>query len=111
MQFVHVPRICKPGEGGEVPALTGSVTLKMLTFDERYGLLESIGVESIEGLDDMKQIPLLRKLVAFSKDKYVAVDIKGADGREFKSFDDLQYSNDGHAVLLDCAIALVSAGK
>lgn len=111
MQFVHVPRICQPGEDGSAPLFAGSVTLKMLTFDERYGLLEAIGVESVDGLGDMKQIPLLRKLVAFSKDKYVAIDIKGADGREFKSFDDLQYSNDGHAVLLDCAIALVSAGK
>lgn len=105
IQFV--PAVCK----GETPTFSGSVTLKKMTFDEKYKVLENCGVEVEEGEGGKTNVKTpagsqmfktIRAMVAASKPAYVSVDLtRMADGAKFTSFDDLDTDGECDGVLAE----------
>lgn len=90
---------------------SGSVTMRVPMFDERYEILDQMAIkinpQTGEGyMEDMGSLSTVRKLVKASASFYKAVEIKHADGREFKSFEDLQSDPDCDAILVDVAMAI-----
>jgi hypothetical protein len=100
MQKVYVPKAVKSGE------FEGSVTMKLLSYDERMGILEDA---SKDGATDAATA---RKMSKDFKSKWVAVDLKRvSDGTQFKSLDDLQYGPDCHNIINDVMGWLISGDK
>ncbi len=108
-----VPACCK----GEGATHEGSVTLRLPTFDEKFDYIEQMSVMAndageIEKDVTMSKLRTIRALVKLSQPHYVEVSLKNkATGDEMKSFDDLQYSDEGHAVLMEVAGQLVHGFK
>lgn len=103
MQFDFIPSQCQ----GEQPTASGKVVLSALTFDEKYDLLDKIGLSF--GADEQPDIATFknfRVIVKASEAHYVSVDLKKGD-KEYQSFADLQYDDFGHSVLMQAAMALV----
>lgn len=100
MQKVYVPKAVKSGQ------FEGSVTMKLLTYDERMDVLEGA---SKEGATDAST---MRKMSKDFKSKWAAVDLKRvSDGQAFKSLDDLQYGPDCHGIITDVMGWLISGDK
>lgn len=101
IQFV--PSVCK----GETPTFVGTVTLKKMTFDEKYKVLEQCGVEVEDGggvktPTGTQMFKTIRAMVAASKSAYVTVDLtRMADGEKFASFDDLDTDGECDGVLAE----------
>lgn len=95
----YQPKAVKDGK------FTGHVKVRLLTFDERYDLLEKAALAD-EG--KAANVKFMREIVAASKPRYVEVDLKRlADGAEFKSVADLDFGIDCHAILFDVANGLL----
>ena len=89
MQKVYIPQAVKDG------LFTGSVTMKLLTYDERMDVSEA----AAEGKGNAA---VLRKMAAMCKNKWVTVALKRvSDKQEFKSFEDMQYGPDCHDIIND----------
>jgi hypothetical protein len=96
LEKVYVPKAVKAG------AFTGSVTMKLLSFDERMELAE----ESANGTSN---VALIRKMVRDYKGKWSKVDLtRVKDGAKFTSLDDLQYGKDCHDVIQETCLWLIS---
>jgi hypothetical protein len=99
VQKVYVPDAVKAG------AFKGSVTLKLLTYDERMELAE-------ESANGSSTAATLRKMAKTHKGKWVTVDLtRLADGAVFKSYDDLQYGPDCHAIINEVYGWLIAGDK
>jgi hypothetical protein len=105
-QIQYIPKQCQ--EGGD---FTGHVLVRVPLFDERYEIIDQMGLKLDQETGEMKMADLnsfaaIRKMVTASMKFYVGVEIKHADGREFKSKDDLLSDPDCDAILIDVAMAV-----
>lgn len=102
----------------KVENMDGFVELRLPNFEEKYEYLDSLEVEIVEDAkvteDEIKKrgnkenLKMLRRMVALSLPHYVRVDIRNSEtGIEFKSVDDLQYTAEGHGVLIEMATILL----
>lgn len=91
----------------------GSITLRLPDFDERYQVLEDMGLQA-DGSGQVKSVEInvfktLRRMVEVSKAFYVEVKLKRiSDGAEFKSFTDLSVDPDCDGIILEVAKSLRS---
>ena len=95
-------------EGGE---FSGHIMVKLPLFDERYEMLDQMGIKLDASSGEMKTEDLasfnaIRKMVSASLKYYLSVDIKHKDGREFKSKDDLLCDPECDGILIDVASAV-----
>lgn len=107
-----VPTVCK----GEDALFEGSLVLKMPTFDQKYELFELAGMKVSEKgemqMDTVEKMRMMRMLVKHTQPYYETVSIKKKDGgEEFKSFEDLQYDQDAHAILIEVGTAILNGFK
>lgn len=111
MQVKYIPEVCK----GEGATFEGSLEIKVPSFDQKYQYIEDAGFELGEDgavAGGMKNMKAIRAMVRFSKDHYVNVDLKRkSDGKEFKSFDDMQYDSDCDSILIEVAGKLMHGFK
>ncbi len=100
-----VPSMCLEGND-----FSGHVIVKVPGFDERYEMLDQIGLkigtDGTMSADDMNGIGAIRKLVSYSQKFYREVLIKHKDGREFSSFEDLSLDPECDAILIEVASKL-----
>lgn len=107
-----VPSVCK----GDGATFEGSIVVRFPTFDEKFDYIEQLQVVvnddgSVEG-DQKAKLKSIREMVKLSAKHYVEVSLKRkADGEEFKSFDDMQYADDLHAVLVEVAGMMINGFK
>lgn len=120
IQFV--PSVCKVTTNKKThevvqPTFSGTVTLRKLTCDEKYALLESCGfeVDEADGETTVKTpkgkspFSTLRTLISMSKGHYEAVDLtRLADGQKFTSFDDMDTEDDCHPIMTEVANRMVA---
>ncbi len=102
----YVPAQCN--EGGD---FSGYVLVKVPSFDERYELLDQMGLRADPQtgemrMDDMGSFTAIRKMVSSSMSFYKGVELKHKDGREFKSKEELLLEPDCDAILIDVAMAV-----
>lgn len=91
-----MPKAVKAG------TFTGSITMKLLSFDERMELAEL----SAGGATN---VALIRKMVKDHKAKWAKVDLtRTKDGVKFTSLDDLQYGKDCHDLIQETCLWLIS---
>jgi hypothetical protein len=107
-----VPELAK----GESPQFKGKITLKLPTFDERFGFFEHCGFDlNDKGEVDMKStkpIPMLRKMVEYSQKFYQNVELERvSDGSKYSSFEDLSYDNDTSPILVEVAGLVMNGFK
>tara|TARA_R110000868_G_scaffold132464_1_gene343568 strand:- start:7 stop:357 length:351 start_codon:yes stop_codon:yes gene_type:complete len=106
-----IPEICK----GEAAKWSGFVVLKMPSFDERYELFENLNIKVGEdGQAEVSKndgIKTMRDMVKMSKKLYVELELKHVDGEEIKSFDDMQYCEDLHPVMIEVASKMMHGFK
>lgn len=105
-ELKYIPSLCKEGE-----EFSGHIMVKVPSFDERYEVLDQMGIsaDSTTGevkMNDLNSFTTLRKLVSASLKFYNSVDIKHKDGREFKSKEDLLSDPDCDAMLIEVASAV-----
>lgn len=100
-ELKYVPQACQ----GESPLMTGSVTLKVPTFDERYAFLEEVGIEFNEK-GEIKMaagsLSVLRKMVKASEKFYVKVELQKGEVK-FNSFSEMQTDPAFDQVLIEIA--------
>lgn len=95
----YVPTVVREGK------FEGHVVVKQLSFDERYDLLEKGAGED----NKVHYLKFMREVVRVSKDRYVEVFLKRkSDGREFKSFGDLEYGADVNDIRVEIAKGLLN---
>ncbi|WP_374029772.1 hypothetical protein [Bdellovibrio bacteriovorus] len=110
----YVPKPCEKA-GKEKQKFTGHVVLRVPSSTEKLVMLEQIGVEFEEN-GEMKplqttKLSTLKKMVEASKDFFQEVNIKRLeDGKEFKSFDELNYDDSCLAILTDVAAQMFNGG-
>lgn len=110
-QLKFVPNECK----GDDPKFTGHIMLRVPNFDEKWELLEGMGLElTPDGQVDLsktKSFSFVRKCVSSSKPFFAEVAIKSKEGTEYKTFDDLSNDDETHGILMNAALATVSGMK
>jgi len=117
-EMKYVPELCKPKlneAGEEVPALfKGEVTLKVPTFDERYELIDLMGVSvSTSGEVGMSSPDLssIRKLVKNTRKYILKVELEKADGVKLSSVEDLECDSECDALLIELAMTITKGFK
>lgn len=113
MKLTFRPEICNQGE------YEGTLTIQMLTFDERTELVDELDVgesdipnesdsKEVEKAKTKKGISMLRVAAKKLKEKFVSSTItRKADGFVFDSWEKLQYDSDMAAVIREAALKLV----
>jgi|688.fasta_scaffold651794_2 hypothetical protein len=107
-----VPTVCK----GKAAKWEGSVMLRLPTFDEKYEYIERISIDvdddgSVQA-SKAKQIAGVREMVKISQKHYEKVDLKHKEtGEVISSFEEMQYSEEMHAVLIEVAGMLLNGFK
>ena len=105
-----VPSVCK----GEAQTFEGFVSLRSPNFDEKYGFLEDLDLQTNEeGQVEMKGnkagLSMIRKAVKASKSFYQHVELKHiATGTAYASFDDLSCDDKAHSILIEIATAVMA---
>jgi hypothetical protein len=105
-EIKFTPAACAEGK-----EFSGSVTMRVPMFDERYEVLDQMGIkidkESGEAkLEDMGSFSSIRKMVKASIPFYKSVEIKHSDLREFKSVEDMLAEPDCDTILIEVAMAI-----
>lgn len=96
MQIVYSPKLVKSGKWA------GTVTLKPLSFDERFDLVE----QSTEG--KLSNVGLIRKVIKEHADKFNVNLTRNKCGTQFHTVEALQNGTpDCHEILTDCANILL----
>lgn len=96
----YVPSICKEPES----KWSGEIVLRLLTFDEKCEYIDQVQdmMEKFSALaPDKKNMKMARVMVQMSKPHYVSCKLKRADGLEISSFDEMQYEEDLHNVMVE----------
>lgn len=118
MTIKFVPQACKEHEISKgkakikIPAtFEGHLVMKCPDIDERYGILEDLGLEANASGEvkatETNLFASIRKMIKAAKPFFQEVHIKKiADGKEFKSFDDLSFDPDCDEIILEAARAL-----
>ena len=108
----YVPTICK-AEGSE---WSGHVTLRGMTFDEKYDYMEAMGI----GIDDdgnvdtgakKDRIKQSRQLVNLSEVHYVEVNFKNKAGESVKSFKEMKEEPEFFETLVEIAMFIIGGLK
>lgn len=116
----YVPSVCKTTKDKDgndiVPSFVGHIELRVLSFDEKFDLLESAGIELDEQnkvkFGDGNKLKSARKMVKASEPYYVSVSLKRiSDGAEFKTFEDMTFESELHATLQEVAGDIISGLK
>lgn len=110
----YTPNICKK-EGSQ---WSGTITLRLPTFDEKFGYIESESFED-DGTGDVQastkaiqRIKTARKLVAFSEKFYLNVDLKNLQtGEVINSFDAMKQEEEMFATLFEVSEKIISGFK
>lgn len=101
MQQEYVPKAVKAGK------FEGSLILKLLSFDERFGY-----VERSQAADSESNTAFMVKLVKEFRPKFEVVTLtRKSDGKVFLSYDDLLYGPECHAILIDAATWLLNGDE
>ncbi len=109
----YVPKAC---EGADA-TFEGFVMMKALSFNEKYELLASSNVADlkeggVEKSSTSDQMKIIRDMVKSSEKFYAEVSLKKkSTGEELKSFEDLQYDDEAHAILIDVATSMLNGFK
>jgi hypothetical protein len=106
-QIVYVPKACKEDEG-KPARLSGSVTLRKPTFDEKYSYLSESGLsldaegKPVEISETKARIDFIRKVVGISRKHYIKVELVVIEsGEKIESLDDLESHGDFDDVLIE----------
>jgi len=106
MQITYIPDVCSEKDSG----VTGSIEVKVPSLLTRYEYMDKAGMQ-IDMSGEVKGgnlIKAVKYLVGVAKDHVVSVDIKTADAKHLKSYDDLMFDPTGQGVLQDVAMKLMS---
>ena len=99
MQKVYIPKAVRDG------LFTGSVTMKLLTYDERMEMAEDAATAT-------STAATLRKMAKAHKAKWASVNLtRVSDGTVYESYDALQYGPDCHEIINDVLGWLISGDK
>lgn len=106
----YVPKPCR----GDEAAFSGQVKIRPLEVLDKYELMDSLGIELSESGDiDVKSMSNWKTmigLIKMSESHYESVNVvKKEDGREYKSFADLNQDLACEGILVDVAVALLRA--
>lgn len=104
-----VPEVCK----GDSPSFEGFISIKMPSFDEKYGFMEELDLDVDENgqlaMSLKKNMSMIRRAVKASKSFYLHVELKHkATGKAFASFDDLSMDEKAHGILIEVATAIMA---
>lgn len=107
-----VPTICQ----GENPKMTGSVVLRVPTFNEKMRYMREPGFDiSEKGEIDMgpamKRLEFIARFVELSEAHYVSVSLKKSDGQEIKSYQEMQDDDECHPILMEIGGLLLGGFK
>lgn len=108
----YVPSVCQ----GDAATWKGSILLRLPTFEEKFEYIEKMGINvdkdgDVES-DKMTQVKSIRSLVKLSSAHYLEVNLSKLDGSEdVKSYDDMQYVEELHAVLIEIASKILNGFK
>jgi len=106
----YVPSICKEPDS----KWSGDIVLRLLTFDEKCEYIDQVQdmIEKFGALEpDKKNMKMARIMVQMSAPHYVSCSLKRADGLEVKSFDDMQYIEELHSVMVEVSGAMAQGFK
>lgn len=89
----------------------GHLVMRCPDIDERYGILEDLGLQANEKGEvkstETNLFASIRKMIKASKPFFHEVHIKRiADGKEFNSFEDLSFDPECDEIILEAARAL-----
>lgn len=110
---IFVPSICK----GDDAKWEGEVVLRLPTFDEKFDYIDQMNVEftddgSVEISKSTERMRQVRKMVSLSEKHYVSVKLKAKDGSsEANSFEEMQYEQDLHEVLIEIGSKILHGFK
>ena len=113
MKREYIPTACRKKDAD----ITGSVTLRMPSFDEKYGYIEQCGFSmNSDGQigAGVEQLGAIRRMVDLTKGHYEEVNLKTKDGQEITSFDQMQYDSRCDSILIEVAAQIMGglqAGK
>jgi hypothetical protein len=96
----YVPELCKTEGSG----WTGHVVLALPSFDQKCDYVDQVQqlIEDNASMPEAKRnMRVARKLVSLSQPHYVSCELTSTKGDEAKSFDDMQYIEELHAVLIE----------
>lgn len=98
----YVPKAVKDG------SFRGTVTVSLLTFKERFALVNEADIAKENG----KHTEFLVELVEKSKERVLSVNLERvSDGEKFTDVGDLEYGTDCHAILVDVATWLLNGDE
>lgn len=111
----YVPKACL----GDDATFEGSIEIKTLGVEEKMTLYSDQGMDVDVGEDGLERVKKARSNITFlvsairvAKPKYVSVNLKHkATGLEFKSYDDLDSEAEGHPIISEVAMAMLSGFK
>lgn len=112
MEVTFEPEALRPRDG-QAPAYKGTVTLRMLSYDERLGLYEAYAEETGEdvesgGEDKGKGMRFMRFVAKKAKDRISHLSVtRLEDGFEFKTYDELAYDSDMVGVITEISTRLI----
>lgn len=105
MNHTFTPDICKPLDN-DAEEYTGTVTIRMPTYDEKMGFYEAAG-EQLSGDAKKAAVPLLRIVAKSAESHVVSVDVvRVSDGHKF-TFEEMKYDSDMHSVITEIATKLI----
>lgn len=105
-----IPKVAQ----GEDAKFSGSVELRVPTFDERFECLEQSGFKMNQAgeVDPTGQISMLRSMVKLSQPFYVSVDLTSKDGGDkFTSFKEMSEDAACDPILIEIAMMIASGFK
>jgi hypothetical protein len=106
----YVPTICK----GDTAEWTGFVVLRLPSFDEKYEYIESIQADLVDeegGVNVSNKLKSIRAMVKVSEKHYVEIALSHPEHGEVKCWDDMQYNDDMHGVLVEVAGLVLNGFK
>jgi hypothetical protein len=111
MEYIFTPSQCK----GDDKIFEGTVILKVLSTTQKFRLMSKCEFELTEdGLNkkSMKQLNIIADLIDATKPYFLKVEIKNiSTGKEYKTFDDLEYNDECSTLLIECATQFMNGFK
>ncbi len=106
----YIPKPCREEEG-KPATMKGMVVLNLPTFDERYELLDEMGVtidsETSEvKIDTAASFKTIRKMVKAARKYYLEVHLEKLDGTKITSVEELETDPSCDGVLIDVATSI-----
>jgi len=105
MEKTFTPEICqdkpevpaqgdRPAQPAEPARYTGTVTVRMPTYDERLSISEETGIGG-DAESQLTNVQVMRVMAKHARARTVKVDVtRKADGFKFESWEQLEYDSD-----------------